>query len=206
MRVASRRWPQPAAGGWPAEDLDTLVPAFVAALLTQTGDRSPWLVAVLADRYGKPFTVAFAALLAHAAGNAIAGFGGLFIAPMLTPNAKQLLLALALGFAALGALWRLRPPDRLEGWRLGAWLTSLLGVFILALGDSTQFFTLALAAQAGWLAVIGATLGAASVSLAAALLGEQAWRKLPIRSFRTGTGLLALAGSAVLAAGALRLI
>jgi putative Ca2+/H+ antiporter (TMEM165/GDT1 family) len=186
--------------------LDALVPAFVAALLTQIGDRSPWLVAILADRYAKPFTVAFAALLAHAIGNAVAGLGGVLVAPMLTPNARQLLVALALGFAAVGALWRMRPPDRLEGWRLGAWLTPLLGVFILALGESTQFFTLVFAAQSGWLAIVGATLGAGSVNVAAALLGEQAWRRMPIRGFRIGFGLLALAGAAVLAAGALRLI
>lgn len=186
--------------------MDALVPAFVAALLTQAGDRSPWLVAILADRYGRPFTVALAALLAHAAGNAIAGAGGALIAPMLTPNAKQLLLALALGFAAIGAFWLVKPPDRLDGWRLGAWLTSFLGIFILALGDATQFFTLVFAAQSGWLAVVGATAGAFAVNLGAALLGEHAWTRLPLRAARLGLGVLALAGSAVLAVGALRLI
>lgn len=186
--------------------MDALVPAFVAALLAQLGDRSPWLVAILADRHGRPVTIAFAALLAHGVGNSIAGIGGVLIAPMLTPNAKQLLLALALAFAALGALWRTKVPDRLESWRLGRWLTAFLGVFILALGDTTQFFTLVFAAQSGWLAIVGATFGAFAVNLAAALLGERVWRRLPLRSFSIGIGMLALAAGAVLAAGALRLI
>lgn len=188
--------------------MDALVPAFIAVLLTQAGDRSPWLVAVLADRYGKPLVVALAALLAHAAGNAIAAAGGLLIAPMLTPNARQLLLALALLFAAMGALWRLKPPERLERWKLGAFATPLLGVFILAAGDTSQFFTLAFAARgpSPVLAAIGATLGALTVNTAAALMGEKAWRKLPYGPYRVGFGLLCLVTGLILAAGALRLI
>lgn len=188
--------------------MDSLVPAFIAVLLTQVGDRSPWLVAILADRFGKPFTVALAALLAHAAGNAVAATGGALIAPMLTPNAKQLILALALGFAAMGALWRLKPPDRIEGWKLGTFLTPLLGIFILAAGDTTQFFTFAFAAHgpSPVLAAIGATAAVLVVNLAAALAGEAAWRKLPVRAWRIGFGLLCLVAGLVLAAGALRLI
>lgn len=188
--------------------MDSLVPAFIAVLLAQVGDRSPWLVAILADRYGKPLTIAFAAFLAHAAGNAVAATGGALIAPMLTPNARQLLVALALVFAAMGALWRLKPPERLEGWKLGAFATSLLGVFILAAGDTTQFFTFAFAARgpSPVLAAIGATIAVLVVNTAAALIGEKAWRKLPIRPYRIGFGLLCLATGFILAAGALRLI
>lgn len=188
--------------------MEAVVPAFIAALLVQAGDRSPWLVAILADRYGRPFTVAFAALLAHAGGNAIAATGALLIAPLLTPNAKQLLLALALIFAAMGALWRLKAPDRLERWRLGALLTPLFGVFILALGDTTQFFTLALGVRgpSPWFAFGGACAGIFVVHLAAALMGELSWRQLPIRGFRIGLGLIALLAGAVVGAGALRLI
>ncbi|WP_343521161.1 TMEM165/GDT1 family protein [Sphingomonas sp.] len=188
--------------------MDSLVPAFIAVLLTQSGDRSPWLVALLADRFGKPLLVALAAGLAHAAGNAVAATGGLLIAPMLTPNARQLLLALALGFAAMGALWRLKPPDRLEGWKLGAFLTPLFGVFILAAGDTTQFFTLAFAAQgpAPALAAAGATMAVLVVNTAAAVMGEAAWRKLPVRAYRIGFGLVCLVAALILALGALRLI
>lgn len=188
--------------------MDSLVPAFVAVLLTQAGDRSPWLVAILADRFGRRVTVALAALLAHAAGNAVAAAGGVLIAPMLTPNAAQLLLALALGFAAMGALWRLKPPDRLEGWKLGAFLTPLLGVFILAAGDTTQFFTLAFAARgpSPVLAAAGATLAVLVVNTAAALAGEGAWRALPLRGYRIGFGLFCVAAGLFLAIAALRLI
>lgn len=183
-----------------------MVPAFVAAVLSQLGDRSAWLVAILSDRYQRPFTVALAALLAHAAGNVIAAAGGVYIAPLLTPNTKQLLTALALAFAAFGALWPTKAPDRLNGWRLGPLVTPLLGVFILALGDTTQFFTFVFAAKAGWLAVVGASSGAFAVALGAALLGEPAWRKLPLHWLRIGVGIVAIGMAAILAATALRLI
>lgn len=188
--------------------MDALVPAFVAALFAQLGDRSAWLAAILADRCGRPWKVAIAALIAHAAGNSLAATGGALIAPVMTPNARQLLLALALVFAGAGALWRLRAPDRLEGWRLGMGATAFLGIFILALGDTTQFLTLAFAARgpSPWLAATGATLAAFLVSLAAALMGEQDWRKLPLRWVRIAFGLISLLAGAILAAGALRLI
>ncbi len=189
--------------------MEALVPAFIAALLTQAGDRSPWLVAILADRYGRPFTVAFAAVLAHSAGIAIAATGGMLIAPTLTPNARQMLVALALVFAAMGLLWRLKAPDRLENWKLGGFLTALFGVFILALGDTTQFFTLAFAASgpsSPVFAAAGAIMGVVVVNLAAALMGELSWRQLPIRRFRIGFGIICLALGLFLAASARRLI
>lgn len=188
--------------------MEALVPAFIVVLLTQIGDRSPWLVAILADRYGRPLTVALAALIAHLAGIAIAATGAALIAPLLTPNAQQLLLALAFLFAAMGSLWRLKAPDRLEGWRIGGFLTTLFGVFILALGDTTQFFTLALGARgpSPVLAAAGAVFAVGIVNTAAALMGELAWRQLPIKGFRIGFGVLCLGIGAILAVGALRLI
>lgn len=187
--------------------MEALVPAFIAALLTQIGDRPAMLAAILADRYGRPLTVALAAGLAHGAGNAAAALLGSTMAPMLTPNAQSLLLAVALFFGALGTVGRVKTPDRLERWRLGSLLTAFLGVLILALGDRTQFFTLAIAARSQpWFAAAGATAGAFAVAFVAAVLGELAWARIPFRAFRLVTGLLMLAGAAVVALGALRLL
>lgn len=188
--------------------MESLVPAFVAALILQGSDRSPWLAATLADRYGRPLTVALAVLLALGVGNGIAALGGALVAPLLTPNARQLLLALALLFGAIGMLARFKLPDDLAAWRLGAFLTPLFGVFLVAAGDATQFLTFALAAYGGspWLAATGAVLGAGVVNFGAALLGQAGWQRLPLRPLRLGSAVLALAIAAWLAAGALRLI
>ncbi len=187
--------------------MEALVPAFIAALLTQLGDRPAMLTAILADRYGRPLTIAFAAGLAHGAGNAFAALAGSATAPLLTPNAQALFLAVAFLIGGLGALWPVKPPARLDTWHIGSLLTGFLGVFSLALGGQSQFFTLAFAVRGEpWFAAAGATAGAFAVAFVAAVLGELSWRRIPFRSFRVLTGLLFLVAAAVIGAGALRLL
>ncbi len=187
--------------------MEALVPAFIAALLTQIGDRPATLTAILADRYGRPLTVALAAGLALAGGNAIAAYGALLVAPLLNSHAQALMLAIALFFGGFGALWPVRKPDRHERWHLGSFLTPLLAIFILALGDRTQFFTFAIGARGEpWFAAAGAGFGALAVAFVAAVMGELSWSGLPMRVFRIVTGLFFLAGAAWTGLGAFRLI
>ena len=182
--------------------------ALVVAALAQIGDRPAWLAAILADRYRAPLTVIAAALLALAAAGGIAAIGGALLAPRLTPEAKLLMLALALLFQGAGGFARLKPPERLDGWRLGAFATSGLGLFILAFGDGIEFVVLTLAARTAlpWLAAIGATIGSLVVVASAALLGERGWTVLPLRPLRIAASVLFLAAGAVLALQALQLI
>lgn len=187
--------------------MEALVPAFIAALLTQIGDRPAMLTAVLADRYGRPMIVAIAAGLAHAAGNAAAALGATWIAPMLAPNAQRLLIAIALLFAAGSALVPARRIDRLEHWRLGSVLTTLIALFLLAFGDRTQFFTFAIGARSNpWFAAAGASAGCFAVAFVAAVLGELSWSRLPARAIRLGTGVLFLGGAAFSGASAFGLV
>jgi Ca2+/H+ antiporter, TMEM165/GDT1 family len=186
--------------------MEALVPAFLFTLLAQAGERSPWLTAILADRYRRPRLVAIAAILGHGVGIALAAALGAAIAGQLTPNAQTLFLALALLFAAAGTLVRNKAPDRLQGWVLGPFLTPLLGILILAFGDAAQFFVLALAVKGlPIFAAIGAILGAVVITVVAATLGEAGWTALPLRWLRIGSGILFLVIGLVLALGALRL-
>ena len=188
--------------------MDALMAALVAALLAQIGDRPAWLAAILADRFEKPITVIVAAALALAIATGVAALGGPLLAPMLTPNARQLLLALALALQGAGSLWRAREPDRLSGWRLGAALTSILGLTILLFGDGLMFIILAAAARSPVpaLAAVGATLGSLAILVPATLLGEEAWLKLPLLPVRGAAGGLFLFAGLLLALGALELI
>lgn len=188
--------------------MEALVPAFIAAALAQLGERSPWLAAILADRFGRPLVVAMAMVAAQAGGIAVAAIGGALVAPFLAPEARLLLVGLALAFAGLGSLLPMRVPDRLEGWRLGSVMTPLIGGFILAAGDATQFlaFTLSARGEAPLFAGIGAAMGAGLVNAAAAVMGELEWRALPLRWLRIGSGLLFLAAAALCAVGAFGLI
>ena len=182
--------------------------ALVAAALAQAGDRTPWLAAILADRYRRPGVVIVAAALALASDYALASVAGALAAPWMSPNAALLLLACALLLAGGGMVTRPKAPDRLTGWRIGAFATSLLGVFILAFGDATQFIAFALAARSPVpsLAAVGATLGALAVLVPAAVLGEDAYRALPLTPARWGgASVLGVAG-VVLGLEAARLI
>lgn len=177
--------------------MDALMAALVLGALTQLGDRTPWLAAILADRFRSTGTLLVAAAIALAINNVIGTIGGVFVAKLLTPNAKLLLLALALVLAGVTVQLRDKSPDRLTGWRLGAFGTSVSGLAILAFGDRMQFVTAALAARSPlpWAAPVGATIGALAVCAPAILLGETRWLALPLKPARIASGVvLTIAG------------
>lgn len=182
--------------------------ALVAAALAQVGDRPAWLAAILADRFRAPGRVIAMAALAVLAAGLLAALAGMWLAPRLTPEARQLFLALALLFQGAGALLPVKAPDRLTRWRLGAFLTPLIGLFVLAFGDGVQFIVLALAARASlpWLAAVGAALGSLAVIAPAAILGEAGWTALPLVTLRRGIGALFVCVALWLGLAALRLI
>lgn len=182
--------------------------ALVVAALAQVGDRPARLAAMLADRYRAPLTVVAAAALALALASGIAAALGALLAPTLTPEAKQLLLALALALQGVGAVWPVRPPERLDGWRLGVFPTSFLGLFVLLFGDGVQFVVATLAARTPVpaLAAIGATLGGLVPLAAAAIWGERRWLTLPLVTARRVIGAAFLLAASWLGLGALRLV
>ena len=182
--------------------------ALVAAALAQVGDRPAWLAAILSDRYRAPGLVIAMAALALLGAGLLAAAAGALLAPRLTPEAKQLFLAMALLFQGAGGLFPVKAPDRLDGWRIGAAATSLAGLFILAFGDGVQFVVLALAARTDLppLAAIGATLGSLVVIVPAAVLGERGWTALPLVTVRRIVAALFVVAALWLGLGALRLI
>lgn len=181
--------------------------ALVAALLAQASDRTPWLSAILGDRYSRG-TVIVATAIALALGNTIAAIGGLLIAHEMSPNAKDLFLGVALIFSGVAAFSAIKPPDRLTNWKIGGFLTTLLGVFVLALADRSQFLTAAITARspAPVFAAIGATIGALAVNVPAILAGEKARGQLPLTAIRIAIGVLFVLIGVYMALGAIRLI
>jgi putative Ca2+/H+ antiporter (TMEM165/GDT1 family) len=188
--------------------MDALMAALVAALLAQASDKTPWLAAMLGTRFARPGSVILGAALALASGNTLAALAGVVVAHEMSPNARDLFLAVALIFAGTAAFSPIKPPDRLAGWKTGAFVTSLLGVFVLALGDRSQFITAAITARSPspWLAAAGATVGTLAVNVPAILAGEQARAQLPITAVQVAVGLLFLLVGIYLALGAIRLI
>lgn len=165
--------------------MDVLLPALVAVLIAQVGDRPALLAAILADRFARA-GVAIGAVAAQLLGFVLAAIGGSMLAPAMNADARALFVALALGFGAVALTVRPRIRDRLESWRLGGVATSFLGSFILAFGEASQFLVLAFATwgEAPVLAATGAALAAAAVTVAATSLGERRWRRLPLTPLR----------------------
>lgn len=182
--------------------------ALVAALLAQATDRTPWLAAILATRFARPGAVILGTGLALAIGNAVAAACGMLIAPHMSPNARDLFLAVALVFAGAACLVPVKRPERLDGWRIGAFATSLFGIGILALGDRSQFITMAITARSPSpvLAAIGATIGSLAVNIPAILAGEDARRHFPVTAARYAVAALFLIAGCIFALGAIRLI
>lgn len=188
--------------------METLVPAFVAVLLAQIFDPPARLAAVLGDRFGGKGGVLLGLMLAQVAGFALAAAGGALLAPGMSPDARGLLLALALVFAGAGGFLRPRLADRLAMWRIGSFATTLLGIFILAFTDRSQFLVVAFAAWGASpvLAAIGASVAATAVGGVAVLLGERAWCGWPGRdAARVGVAAVLLVAGVVLALRTLRL-
>lgn len=215
MRRRARRSPRSARSACAAEAaalvLDSLVPAFVAAMLAGANDRGPWAAAMLADRGRRPGAVLLGLAVAYAAASAIATAGALLIAPRLTPEARLLMLALALGAGGLGALWPTRAPDRMERWRAAsapsAATAALIGGLALAIGDRIAFLAFGFAARgpSPVLAALGAMLGALALAGVAVTLGEDGWRRLPLRAIGTGGGVLLILAAILVGVRALRL-
>jgi len=186
--------------------MDALMAALVAALLTQVTDRSTWLAARLGTRFDNHAALIVGLALALGLVNAIAAAGATLVAPLLTPNARTLLLALALVSAGAAALVRPKPPT--ETFRGGAFIAALAGSLALGIGDRTQFITFALAARTSIpaLAAVGATVGGLAVQIPAMLAGERARSRLPEQAIRLPVAILLLVAGAVIGLSALRLL
>jgi putative Ca2+/H+ antiporter (TMEM165/GDT1 family) len=186
--------------------VDALMAALVAALLTQATDRGAWLAARLGDRFERRWTAIAGLVIALAIVNGIAATGAILIAPILTPNAGALLLALALICAGGATLFKPKAPA--ETFRGGAFVASLAAMLALGIGDRTQFVTFALATRTPIpaLPAIGATLGGLAILIPAMLIGERAYARLPERAIRLPIAALLLVAGAVIGLGALRLL
>lgn len=180
--------------------------ALVAALLVQVSDRTPLTSAVLGTRHANTLAVVCGVVLALAIGNTLGAICGWLVAAHLSPNARDLFVALALLSAGGSALWPVRAraiPDR-----FGAFGDALVAVGLLGFGDRLQFITAALAMRGDVpaLAAIGATIGAIAINVPAVVQGHDAVRRLPRTALRLGAAGLLIVVGMIQAMAALRLI
>ena len=188
--------------------MDALLSAFVAAGLAEWGDRTQLFVIVLAARYVRPAPIIAGLALAALANSLLAAYAGTFIAPLIPVRAASLLVAIALIFAAAGSLLRRRPPDMGMGWRMPAFATAAISLFLLEFGDKTQFLTFALAARYDSLPLTaaGATAAIVAANIPAALLGCRLGAVAPLQPLRYAIAGLFLVTGFIVAVNALELV
>src|SRR3546814_16642722 len=94
-----------------------------------------------------------------------------------------------------------------SNWKVGAFVTTATGFFLLEMGDKTQFLTVALAAQfdSFGLAAAGAAAGIFAANVPGVFLAERLGVVLPLRWIRIGAALIFLFAGFLVAINALRL-
>jgi putative Ca2+/H+ antiporter (TMEM165/GDT1 family) len=185
--------------------LDALLPALLIALTLEIGDRTNQLSILLSDRFRRPLPVLIGIALAAALLSGVAAFGGSQAAAMINNRAATLLLGLALVSGGVGGFLKVKPPEPIEGWRLGPLLSSFGAFLILAALDKTMFAVFALAAvKPDWpMVALAAAAGTTLASVPAVLLGA----RMPLPHWlRPAIGGILVAIGGLLAIGALGLI
>lgn len=147
--------------------MDALLLSFFLCALTEAFGAVPLLFAQLGKRFGNGPALWGGLLTATGANAAIAALAGSLIVPMLTPEARALFLALALAAGALPLMRKAVLSDSLARWRIGAFPTAALGLFILGFGESPTFLVagIAVAHADPWMAGIGGGLGSAAACI-----------------------------------------
>ena len=188
--------------------MEAMFSAFAVGAFAEMGDKTQLLALALGVHFRRFFPVIAGITIAAMANMALAAAGGLYVAPYLTPVTARLLMALALGFAALDAFCRLKEPDPIENWKLGAFGSSLILFFIMELGDKTQFLSFAIGASSGTpvLTAVCATAGIVLTSAIAIRVAHDFEDRVPMRSMRMGVGVVFAIGAIVAALSALPLI
>lgn len=163
--------------------------ALLAALVAGLGARDQMVVAELAVRRGPGLGLLVTAMAAALLSAAIAGWLGGQVAPQLLPRARSILVAMALGLAAL-ELVVLRPR------RQAAEPTESLGALAVVLlahqvTDAARLLVFAIAAASAVpvLAMLGGAAGC-GLSMAMAVTGGADLLRLPLRWMRTGLGVV----------------
>ncbi len=180
--------------------------ALVTVFLASLGGRDQLLVARFTGVLGRRPALLAIGLAIGCATAAIMAWGGNYIAAMLPPAGKTMLVAFALLLAAMELLWPIVPDAEREPTRsLGA---IAIVLFARQSGDAARFAIFGFAALYAdpWLAGIGGALGGGAALALAWLLADELAGWPPLRTIRMAAGVAAGAAGVVIALTARGLI
>ncbi|HEV7234314.1 MAG TPA: TMEM165/GDT1 family protein [Sphingorhabdus sp.] len=174
--------------------MDALLTTLLSVLVAEIGDRTQILAAALALRYNKNSAVLAGLACATLLNCAISGIGGSVIDGWISERPLKLFAGLAYIFAGSAMLMWRRKVDPLTGWKFPAFVTAFLGLFILELGDKSQFIIAAQAAryEYWYMVPVGGFIGIMAATVPAVLLRERLAQVAPIKPMRWIGGALLL--------------
>jgi len=183
--------------------MESLFVSAAVVAIAEIGDKTQLLTLALAARYRRVAPILLGITLATLINHGLAAWAGMAVASWL--GGEILRWGVGLSFLAMAA-WCLVPDAAdddaaASGRQWGPFLATLVGFFLVEIGDKTQIATIALAARFHDVILVtcGTTLGILLANAPAVLLGDVAATRLPMRLIR------ALAAAAFAVLGALTL-
>jgi putative Ca2+/H+ antiporter (TMEM165/GDT1 family) len=186
--------------------MDALIPAFIAVLLAETGDR----VQSQAHRLGLTFSdhrPIYAALIIVTAINvSIGGIGGSYIASLISFEARTLFAGLALLLGGLPMLLKVAPVKPIT--QASPFLASAIRFIPAQIAGASPFIVAGLAARSDTtgFAIAGGFAGVLAASIPPLLLKEEWPGVLPLTALRRIAAALLIGAGLWLVVNALRLI
>lgn len=188
--------------------MDSFLITLLVVAIAEMGDRTQLLSAVLAMRFKNDKAIIFGLLLATLINCALSAYLGSAIKGWISMDALKLFVAIAYIMGGVGMLLWYRPIDLLENWKIGTFATSFLGIFILQIGDKSQFIIGANAAQADhWIfPFFGAIFGIMIANVPAIIFKEELSNIIPLKSIRQIGGIVITIWGIIMAMQAFRII
>jgi len=166
--------------------MDAILHSFALVFVSEMGDKTQLLALILASRFRKPWAIMAGILVATLLNHGLASWLGGRLSTAVNPD--HLAWALALIFFAFAG-WILI-PDKDEGLKVepkyGAFVTTVVTLFLAEMGDKTQLATIALGAHfnSPVYVTLGTTAGMMAADGLAVFLGERLTQKISMKWIR----------------------
>lgn len=167
--------------------MEALLTSTAVVALAEIGDKTQLLAILLATRFKKPLPIILGIFAATIGNHFLAALLGSEVASVL--DGQWFRLAIAASFIGM-AIWTLI-PDKIDDLdekpaRFGAFVTTLIGFFLVEMGDKTQIATIALGARFHDVihVTMGTTIGMMLANVPAVFLGHELLKHVPLKVVR----------------------
>lgn len=188
--------------------MDSFLLTLIFVMMAEMGDRSQLLSAVLAMRFKKDNHIIAGLFVATLLNCLLSAYLGQAVKNWLSMDALKLFTSLAYIFAGVGMLLFYRPLDMLENWKIGAFGTSFLGIFILQIGDKSQFMVGVNAANSDFwfFPFVAAVVAIMLINVPAIIFKDKLSDIIPINIIRKTGGVIILIFGIIMAMQAFHII